>query len=732
MAASDLYTICPPLIQSLFDKDSALLLANATIEFYVDTDRLTPKPVFEIGGTSPAYTYSALPNPVILNGSGQPINASNAPTTIYLYPFDANGNIENYYVVIKSATSTTQITLENWPNLDAGATAKTENLTSVDNQISNPQFAEVYINEGIDTVYASTTVEQTFAFAPDWDIVTKGTGTVTVSRTAVAGNTDTPTSPPYYISIATSSGIEYCRLRQRMRTNSGLWSTNDGEEIYIAAGILAQAVIAESIELKLITSFGGTPINLLTKGAAPAFSYLRATSDVMPSSSDTNTGDDGYIDIYLQLNASQTMDVTSIQIVPVYTLDGGDALDFKFNSTNRQEAYLNDYYAPALSNRYQGNILTGWDFALNPAQFGVSGTVPVFASAAYIWDQTIAGRSTDSVAYSRSSAHDGMLLTTSGAAGSFYVMQYLRGAEVRKILGTVLSINAQTYHGTSEGNVTLRAYVYRAPNASSVPTLPASIVDVASGVATLTASAVSDGWTEVGRQGMGTATAALRTFTSSTEVPTLEDHKFSGWLVSESSEIDDTTKLAVVITYQYEATATTIRLLSVNLCPGPIPSRPIPETFDSVLRQCQYYYEKSYNYDVVLDAVTTVGQFTAPAFPTNGTTDTARCFAAYFNLPFKNVKRTIPDMAYYNPASNAVVGASKEVFARCERVLTTTFTSATANVSVALWTKTIGTQSVLFARAGNTALTAGLGTGSGGVDAWINFHYTADARLGIV
>ena len=64
-----------------------------------------------------------------------------------------------------------------------------------------------------------------FEFAPNWDFVISGTGTVTVERIAISGNQNVVTSPPYVLDVSVSIGITACYLRQRLYLNSGLWAS---------------------------------------------------------------------------------------------------------------------------------------------------------------------------------------------------------------------------------------------------------------------------------------------------------------------------------------------------------------------------------------------------------------------------------------------------------------------------------------------------------------------------
>ena len=141
----------------------------------------------------------------------------------------------------KNADGVEQWTREGWPNINAG-NDPTQDPFPVQNQLANSQFTRVLINEGITTTYnVSGASNQVFQFAPDWDFIISGTGSVQVSRTALAGNSNTITNPPYYITVVTSSGVTSCKLVQRMAVNSGLWSSNDDETVYLAGSVVAQS-----------------------------------------------------------------------------------------------------------------------------------------------------------------------------------------------------------------------------------------------------------------------------------------------------------------------------------------------------------------------------------------------------------------------------------------------------------------------------------------------------------
>ena len=179
------YFVTADLEEYFVDKDSGLPLAGGTISFYRDVSRSTPKTVYQLSGSPPDYTYTPLPNALTLSSVGTVQNAGGDNVVIYYFPYDDEGNLDLYYISVKDSNGVEQFTREAWPNVTADSNP-TQNDFAISNQISNSQFTQVFINEGQSTVYTvSSATNQVFAFAPDWDFVISGTGTVTVQRIAL-------------------------------------------------------------------------------------------------------------------------------------------------------------------------------------------------------------------------------------------------------------------------------------------------------------------------------------------------------------------------------------------------------------------------------------------------------------------------------------------------------------------------------------------------------------------
>ena len=141
MALNPSYVIAPSLQEYFVDKDSGLPMAGGQVFFYQDNARTIPKPVFEISGATPNYTYTQLPNPVTLSAVGTFADASNNDIIPYYYPFDGAGNVQLYYIEVYNSDGVLQFTRQAWPNFieEGGGNTPTSNL-EIENYIANGQF----------------------------------------------------------------------------------------------------------------------------------------------------------------------------------------------------------------------------------------------------------------------------------------------------------------------------------------------------------------------------------------------------------------------------------------------------------------------------------------------------------------------------------------------------------------------------------------------------------------
>jgi hypothetical protein len=158
--------------------------------------------------------------------------------------------------------------------------------------------------------------------------------------------------------------------------------------------------------------------------------------------------------------------------------------------------------------------------------------------------------------------------------------------------------------------VTCRVYLYRSGSTGVFPDLTANEIIgtlAVDGTFTLNQPGTGDNWTLIERGGLETATAILPSAATSPLYSEENDIKFSQWDITSESQIDDTDKFAIVVTFAYIDETATVLVNSISVTPGDIPTRPIPKTVGQTLQECQYYYEKSYPVGVVPGTVAESG-----------------------------------------------------------------------------------------------------------------------------
>lgn len=129
--------------QLFTDKDTLAFLANGYAKFWVDTARTVGKPVYQITGSPPNYTYIEYGFLDTDGGWRVPINDQGAFDSIpYAFPYDENGAVELYFVQVYSSDAEVagvlQFTREGLPNVSGSGPSGNEEVAV--NFVPNPQF----------------------------------------------------------------------------------------------------------------------------------------------------------------------------------------------------------------------------------------------------------------------------------------------------------------------------------------------------------------------------------------------------------------------------------------------------------------------------------------------------------------------------------------------------------------------------------------------------------------
>lgn len=714
MAIDTLYIPAFTLETVFLDKDTGEPLSGGKVEFFRDSQRATQKPVYQITGVEPNYTFTQLPNPMILSSIGTFEDTLGNPVVPYFLPYDGT-SIDLYYVTVKSAGDVAQFTREAVPYVNASGSS-TSSSSDSGNQIANPQFVEVLFSGNGPAIY-NVSGSQVTPVAPGWDLVTSGTGTVTATRLDNLSTT-APSNPPYALQLVSSGLTGTYQLRQRL-ANSPRLAANQFVGAYFVGSATGSSA---AVTMKYVPS-SGTSHTLIstTFPATGVITAVQPTNTSITGTINSNAATTGYVDIILEIQAGVTVALSSIQLIPLAS--STELFAFEEETSQRQIDHLFHYYKPQLEYKPIQSYLVGWDFPFNPAQFlgdtiAASPTFNVGANkSAYAWDQTIIFQSANlGVSVARTSGGD--LQLSAAADCQLALVQYLGRKEARALLSNPLSVNVLGKASASRNFTVSLWYTanttlpdLNSPNYNSI----VLALDT-NGYPSSQNNGVSP-WVEIPRGKQPQAKGALTT--------TQADIGFTGWDISTDAAIDTAEYFAIVVGTSALTTGDTVTFSSISLVPGQIPTRPAPKTLNESLADCEYYYEKTYNSGVVPGAVTLNGVNAAPmnAIPSGGTT--LLCTSP-FSLQWRTEKRVNQsNIVFYNEAGTA--NALVAILYYNGSAVSSTLPGISA------WSlASVGEKYAAYVPNSSSptlATTAAVNLPSSG---YIRFHNTIDARLGIV
>lgn len=689
----------------LLDKDTGAPLAGGIVTFYEDNQRTILKPVYQITGTSPNYMYTQLPNPMTLSAIGTFEDSLDNPTVPYFFPFDGADDPDYYYLTVYSAGGVFQFDRQAVPYIPEELNPASSTI-SFTNALTNPQFAQVLFDTTTST-YTYTVSGASLLdipLAPGWDLIVSGTGTVTVFQDTPAGTINILTNPGTLLNIDSGSGITFLRLRQTLVGSPILFGSENVTGFFVAKTFAGTSTTVTMY----YSQSNGTVVNVpVVSAVLPGDgSYIENMGTVLiPASTSPDSFPNGYVYIDIDIPPSTNIEITSIQIVPTGTTS---VADVPYDETSNDRQIVNEfwYYQPQINFKPIPSLLTAWDFPLNPAQpLGASFTITT--TPKYGWDQTVVASVVGNIAATANAVTDGFQTTTANANEAYYMIQYLSGSQAMKILNTTLSVNVNAFITQAGGAVTVKVYLYRGSSAASFPTLPTTIGTLAAdGTFTLTAA----NWTLIPRSNLGQAHGVL-SVVNTADYSTLNDVvdlAFSGWEITDGTQLSDTNKFAIVVTYSCPTTATVITTNSISVVPGDIPTRPAPQSLDEVLRECQYYFQKS-----SAPGFLPANNQTLASGPTYAIQYVAAGAVNVIPIRFAVPTRVIPvyPPLYYNPTS----GTAGQIL----NVTTGASYSSTSTISSASLSQ-------------NGFVAQGTADGGSSAGNLIALNWSVDARLGII
>ena len=412
-----------------------------------------------------------------------------------------------------------------------------------------------------------------------------------------------------------------------------------------------------------------------------------------------------------------------MQLVGVDNAD--ETVSYIEESPEREVDHLFHYFQPKLNFKPIPSLLVGWDFPLNPAQFGASQTGST--TPGYIWDQTIMASAANNLTITRDVGTSGMKVVTTGNTDAFYMLQYLDGGQAMETTFSNLSVNIAAYSANMT-NVVVRPYLFVAPaGVGVIPTLTTTIGTIAStGIFSLTPGATTNGWVAVPNIYSTAPMAALPSAFS--------DTGFNGWTGKSNFNFSTTgVVFAIVVTFQTPTTGTQVLIESISCVPGDIPTRPAPQAISEVFRECQYYYESIFV--GTNGAMVPMGTLVAA-----GTPNIAAMYATNFQFEYQQTKRVAPTtlgtptFTVTSSANNAAGKVTPNLYVNVLGTVAPVLSIPDAILygGSAYWSQANATKAFISFIPNNVATLASGATATGFSSGEIRFNYNADARLGVV
>jgi len=612
--------------------------------------------------------------------------------------------------------------IQNYSPGNAESTPSSTLLLTAPSLVTNPQFADIsFTSPFVYTQGSSSTY--TLSIAPGWNLVLTGAGTTTITQTANPGDSDISTNPPYYLTIA-NSGWTTATLQQTFSNNGAIFSGGA-----IAISFLAFATGASQTLTVNYVDSGGSTVNLFpTTSILTGSLAFYSNAVTMPDSMNATTGTNAFVNINFVLPPSGTLTLTNIQLtgqsVPLPTnFDSGSIPPFNELTYERivdQEFHV---YKNSILIQPKSSLLVGWNFSLNPFQFITTTVSTVTAQTSYICDQTIMYQKAGSQLQTGSSTSnlDKFALqinpVVSATQTQFALIQYIDPSTILPYwnynLSALVRIRLNSAHSTSV------RFKMRLIASSALPATISNTEPIASWASTDPTFSVN--WSSIAPENDPIYTLTPSVAGIFLEVP------FNRFPLPGNASLGETQTLGVVIYTLDNMNSTSavdyIIVDKVSLVPNDFALEAVPQTFDEVLGQCQFYYETSYDVGVVPGTNSGASILTFPqGIYTSGSH--ATLYPTNFGFQFNTVKRANPIMNVY--ALDGTAGSVRATF------FINGVPSTAANAVIGtFWTQLSATnKSVNYIGATASPLFGPTSTTDIANYGYITLHFTANSCLG--
>lgn len=611
--------------------------------------------------------------------------------------------------------------IENFVAEDNGNPSDTS--LPIDNQITNPQFAFI----DFAPPYAiNNTGNHSYEIAPGWTLELESVGAVvvTLSRVAIVGDENLPvgqpTNPSYALSIDITSGtLTSMHLTQSFSHAPAIWAS-EGLSVNFT-GKMQNNSASISVDY---TPSNGTATTVISDTLSSVYQLISGSVQ-LPASDSTDDGNDGFVSIVFRLPISGTIFLTNIQAVgsPI-----GALFPYAQTTVERQRDHTFHNYFDSLLRQSKGNLLTGWNFGLNPWQFITTANTLVAAQTQYIADQTILHQETAGAFTSKKGGGEtdfGLQLTSVNGvpANRFALIQYIDTGTCLPFFSESLSSLVKSVLYSSHATATKMKVrlIYRNDAPPTISNIEPITGWDANGDLTFSA-----GWTAV--DPINDPAYAMSVLLAGNSINTVPPLSFDSFILPNAPTSTAFLGIVVYTTASINnslGTEDSIAFSRISLVPNDFAIDAPPETFDESLRKCQYYYEKSYNYNILPGTVTPNGSLEFPAEVQRVGTTQARVYENTFNLRYKQTKCMAPTITFYSP-----VGTINRIEMQCY-FGSTSLAGSPVQLPSSQWA-IVGTGfDSSIVRPIVTGIVFSSATSLDGYEATMEMHYTADSRLGI-
>lgn len=455
MALQQKFMISPNLQEFFIDPATGLPLSNGTVTYKIDSARSDLKDVFELTGTFGSYDFTALPNPLRLSGVGTPINNAGQEIRIYYYPYDENGNVENYYIEVADEAGNPVLQRQAWPNVFDGSTG---NAAYIYNFARNHTFYGWSNGTSFTTIGTGSSNLTDFVF-DDWVYQQDDpTQIIQVSRgTFLPGDSSVDGNPPYYLiynNTNIGSGVgNYNRFSQTYISAQTLNGQDVAASVWINQPVDGNPTGNFSLTLRQYFGTGGSPSATTTTNIIFTPALVRGTwtlytgSSPLPSTSGKTFGNDGNDVLIADLNMplNQTAQVFIAQLAIQEGITAQTSVQISSDDVQKETNYTGLYPAWTTGDvkmTLKSAAPTGWlmmqDQTIGNSLSGATNTgISLYALYSMIWNNV------NNNQYAPIFTSAGAASTYGGSAAADWAAN--KRLSLTKALGRVLSgINTST------------------------------------------------------------------------------------------------------------------------------------------------------------------------------------------------------------------------------------------------------------------------------------------------